>query len=126
MSFRVIKVIDEFTVVINAGENANIKTGETIMLYGIETEPTIDPFSKEELGKLKYPKGKGKVIDVQGKMSIIRSEKFKIIKRKEKVDPSPYSQLVNPFSKNYKVIEYDTEERIPFNSPEIGDYAELN
>lgn len=48
---RIIKILDEFTVVINAGFADNINTGTILQVYSVG-EPLVDPVTKESLGTL--------------------------------------------------------------------------
>lgn len=125
MIYKVIKVIDPYTIVINGGMNSDLDFNDEFTIYGVEDEPTLDPETKEDLGYLKYPKGNAVVIDIQEKMAILQSSEFIITTRKEKVVPSVYDKLINPIQKiKPHVIEYDEKKRLPFKNPQIGDIVE--
>ena len=95
----VVKIIDELKIVINKGSRDNIKLNQRFLVYHLEEEETIDPITKESLGKLELVKGTGKVIYIQEKMSIIESDMIKST-----------------------LIAFQTSLR-PFYNPEVGDKA---
>ena len=63
-TIKVIKLINEYKIVVNKGENAGIKLGQVFLVYK-EAEELFDPDTDESLGKLEITKGKGKVVHVQ-------------------------------------------------------------
>lgn len=75
--YKIARIIDEYTVVINAGSNRGIEIGDKFEIYenGIEI---FDPDTNESLGALDFVKAKIKVETVLTKMSICVSD-----------DPSP-------------------------------------
>lgn len=68
-NIKVVKVIDEYEVVINAGENAGVAVGDIYEIYA-PGEPVFDIDSNEILGTLDYIKARIKVKQVFEKMSI--------------------------------------------------------
>lgn len=72
---KVVHVIDQENVVINAGANDGIKRGNKFIIYGVGDE-IIDPDSKESLGNLEIVRGEGIVVHVQEKMCIVRSNEY--------------------------------------------------
>jgi hypothetical protein len=72
---KVVKVIDKFTVVINAGMDRGVQQGKTFLIVGIG-ETIIDPDSNEELGALEIVRGKARVIHVQHRMATLTSAEF--------------------------------------------------
>lgn len=115
----VIKVLDEYKIVINRGSEHDIKTGQRFLIYKLEEEPLVDPDTGENLGQLEIVRGTGRVVHVQERLSTVESDKKgaterRIIKRK------------NPF-----VLTLGTEEEIitpisdflPFEEPKSGDKA---
>ena len=78
----VVKVIDDFKLVINLGEEDNILIGDKFLVYYLSEEDIIDPENNKSLGKLEYVVGKGKVIHTQQKMSTIESIEEKIENKK--------------------------------------------
>lgn len=55
--YRVIKIIDEYNIVINAGYNKAIKEGDKLEIF-IKGEPIEDPETHEKLGTLDTIKAK--------------------------------------------------------------------
>lgn len=119
MEYRVVKVIDYQTVAINAGREC-VDVGDTFTIYGYDKETTKDPETGEDLGHLYFPKGRGKIIDVQEKMSILRSCEFEDKTRRETKE-----LVFNPFlltsGDSPKTTEYTERIRKPFDNPKIGD-----
>ena len=120
MEYRVIKVIDLYTVVINAGSE-KVDEGDSFNLYGYDENVTVDPETGEELGHLYYPKGKGVIISTQEKMSILRSCTFEDKTKRERKVTNPLDRLRSPWDNSPQVTEYTEKVRKPFDNPEIGD-----
>lgn len=66
---RVAKVLDEFKVVLNAGEEDGVKAGMVFVIFAIG-EKVIDPDSKDILGRLELVKGRVRIEHVQANMCI--------------------------------------------------------
>jgi hypothetical protein len=66
---RVAKVLDEFKVVLNAGEEDGVKAGMVFVIFAIG-EKVIDPDSKDILGRLEVVKGRVRIEHVQANMCI--------------------------------------------------------
>lgn len=73
IDIRVIKVIDENSIVINKGIFDGIKDNMEFLIYD-EGEEIFDPISGNSLGILENPKGTFKAIHVQEKMTRIVSK----------------------------------------------------
>lgn len=71
----VVKVIDDYKLVINKGETSGIKEGQRMMVYHIDDEEILDLHTGESLGHLELVIGTGKIIFVQDKISIVESDK---------------------------------------------------
>ena len=102
---RVVKILDDYTYVIDAGADTDekLKKGQTCYIYNIGEE-IINPFTKESLGHLEIPKAYCTVIHVQENMSTIQS-----------VDaPTPLSVLIGIRSKltNYDYFEKSMSEEM--------------
>lgn len=110
-TLKVIEIIDGYRIVINAGTRDNIKEGQSYLIYEKGHE-LIDPDTNESLGILEIVKGKGVVVYVQDKIATIKSTSFK--NRKKQISSNIMSALGNTF------IE---EESLPFDNPQIGDFA---
>lgn len=68
-TFKIIKIINEYKVVVNAGANNDIKEDDILEVYAPGQEIT-DPETKEFLGTLDYIKAKLRVVDVFPKMCV--------------------------------------------------------
>lgn len=66
---RVAKVLDDFRVVLNAGEEDGVEAGMVFVVFSIG-EKVIDPGSNDILGRLEIVKGRVRVEHVQAHMSI--------------------------------------------------------
>ena len=111
----VVKVIDDFKLVINLGEEDNILIGDKFLVYYLSEEDIIDPENNKLLGKLEYVVGKGKVIHTQQKMSTIESIEEKIENKKTITKTS--GNIFLP--KQEEVIEPKTIS-LPFKKPKVG------
>lgn len=109
---KVIKIIDNFKIVINKGEADSVKSGDLCLVYEIGEE-LFDPDTKESLGKLEIVKGKGKVTHVQDKISTIESIESKRIKSIKKPIKT-FSQFMGE-EENYE------SEQLPFNDLKLND-----
>ncbi len=116
----VVKIIDEYKVVINKGEREGIKVGQKFLIYELEREEIKDPDTDEPLGHLEIVKGIGRVSHVQDRLATIISDvkepaETRIIKRK------PMS-LFSVISGEEEVITSPAG-LAPFYEPKIGDKA---
>ena len=71
----VAKVIDKNTLVINKGAMDGIRESQRMLVYCNSNEEIKDPSTGESLGYLEVVKGSGKIISVQEKMSILKSDR---------------------------------------------------
>jgi hypothetical protein len=104
MEALVIKVIDDYTVVINRGSQDGITWNDRFVIYQ-EDEEMIDPITGDSLGKLQLTKGTAKVQSIQEKMSVIVSDKYRTISRTMK---PPFAFNMNP------VETYEESQAMPF------------
>ena len=115
--FKIVKILDEFTVVMNAGSDLGIYEGQKFLIYELSDEEIIDPDTKKSLGFLEIVKGTGIVTHVQESMSTLKSATYHSTSKKIK-HLSPFS---NPlFNSSVEEIESD-KTQVPFDDPEIGD-----
>ena len=70
--FKVIKIIDNTSLVINGGSTNGIKVGDTFKIYG-KGEKIIDPETKENLGQIDIVKATLIVSAVYEKMCVCES-----------------------------------------------------
>ena len=113
---KVIKIIDEFTVVINKGIEDSVKEGDVCLIYSIGDE-LFDPDTNESLGLLEIVKGQGKVIHVQEKLATIQSIEFK----KTRILRKPGISSWNQFS-NQEEESFDST-MLPFKDLNINDFV---
>lgn len=72
----VVKVLNEYRVVINAGSVDGINEKDRFLVYELGEE-LVDPESKENLGRLEIVKGTGRPIHIQEKLTTIESNKIR-------------------------------------------------
>jgi hypothetical protein len=115
--FNVVKVIDDSTVVINAGK-ADIHNNDLFIVYK-EDDEIFDPITAESLGKLQIIKGTAKVLHIQDNMTTIKSNKTKNIQTKT----TPIMRTFGPFTS--ETVQTELED-LPFDRyVEIGDIVEI-
>lgn len=112
----VVEVVDDYQVVINKGSEDGIEEGQRFLIYELSEEKIKDPETGENLGKLEYVKGKGKVIHVQEKMSTIESIE-------EDDSTARTIEKTNPLGIKRKEKIHTTPEIKPFQNPKIKDKA---
>lgn len=70
-NYHVVKIIDDKTIVINAGTKNNVKVGDEFEIY-FDSENIIDPITNENLGSYTIIKDCVKVTNVFDKISICK------------------------------------------------------
>lgn len=110
---KVIKILDEYTLVINKGDEDGVKIGDVCLIYKMDDEELVDPDTNEKLGFLEIVKGIGKVTHTQQKISTITSNEFE----DRKVITRPIKTLQHFMG---DTESFDTE-RKPFKNPEKND-----
>jgi len=120
----VVKIIDDYTIIINKGSLNNIKKGQRILVYGLG-EQIIDPVTKEDLGTLEIIRGSAEASHVQDKITTLSCIDKKIINRGSKTirKSSPYMSMFG--QSNETVIEEPEVEELPFKDVQVGDKAKL-
>lgn len=73
--YKIVKIINEYRVVVNAGSNESIHDGDILEVYVPGTEVT-DPDTGESLGTLDYVKAKLRVIDVFPRMCVCENRDY--------------------------------------------------
>jgi hypothetical protein len=115
--FNVVKVIDDSTVVINAGKG-DIHYNDLFVVYK-EDDEIIDPVTNENLGKLQIFKGTAKVLHIQDHMTTIKSNTTKNIQTKT----TSVIRVFGPFTG--ETIQTESE-NLPFDRDvQIGDIVEI-
>lgn len=69
---RVIKVLDQFSFVVNKGEENGISADRSYLVFGLG-ENLRDPETNEDLGILELVRGRAKAVHVQQKISIFET-----------------------------------------------------
>jgi hypothetical protein len=114
----VVRVIDDFTLVLNIGSEHGVSKGDAFLVYYIEPDEIKDPISGESLGRLEIVRGSGSVVHVQPKMCTIKSNRSesggRIIRRSSS---GALAVLMG------ETIEQPVKHAVPFDSPQIGDFA---
>lgn len=73
-TYKIVKIIDEYRVVVNAGSNDGISSQSKLEIY-VPGEDVTDPETGETLGALDYVKAKLEVVDVFPKMCVCENQK---------------------------------------------------
>lgn len=105
-NLRVVDILSESQIVLNAGINDGIEIDEEFIIYGLSEKDIIDPETYENLGKLEIYRGTGKVIYVQSTMCIVQALSTSLISRFQ-------SSLIG-------------ESYGEFNNAKVNDYAKPN
>lgn len=109
----VAKVIDNYKLVMNRGEQNGIREGQRMMVYHISNEDIKDPNTGESLGFLELVRGTGRVIFVQDKISIIETDQKKTYRKRIENTPLGLS--------SYKSEVVESDELKPFDNAQVGD-----
>ncbi|WP_336986654.1 hypothetical protein [Altererythrobacter aquiaggeris] len=118
---RVVKVIDDSTVVINRGTREGLKLGEKFLIYG-EGGEIVDPDTGEDLGMIELVRGLVKITHLQEKLATARSIETSIIPaRTRKINREPWQSPL--FGKTEEIIEDARRIDEPLNYPEVNDFA---
>lgn len=121
MQIKVAKVIDEYTLVLNKGSSNGIKEGQRFLIYSVGEE-VKDPDTSVSLGLLELVKGTGKARHVQESMCTVTSdmnEGLRTIRRPAKSGYRPLTMILFP----EEVEEVIPGRKVPFEYPEVGDFA---
>jgi hypothetical protein len=118
MEISVVRLIDNYSVVINKGSRDGIKNGSRFLIYS-ELEEIIDPETQENLGKLELPKGYAIIENIQERISVIKSSKVE----------TRTKQFKNPFFRTSLLsgVEEETQSvQLPFDrGVQIGDRVKI-
>jgi len=119
----IVKVIDDFKVVINRGTLHKIRKGQQFLLYKLSEEEIKDPASGESLGYLEITKGTGKIIHVQERISTIESNKREPSERRivRKKSMSPFFSSFTGEEEEETIVP--SGRLVPFDDPIVGDKA---
>ncbi len=104
--YRVIKIIDDKSIVINIGENDGVISGDKFQIYAVG-EHVIDPETNEDLGTLNTVKEVVSAIDVFPNMTICRH-----------IETNYYNPLTN-FVTPFATQKIDTEKSLNVETTQI-------
>ncbi|MEH7966018.1 FlgT C-terminal domain-containing protein, partial [Staphylococcus pseudintermedius] len=75
--FGVAAILDEYTIIINAGKSDDVSEGDSLSILSDSTIEIKDPFTDEVLYELKRIKAKLKIVRVFEKVSFCKSKNEK-------------------------------------------------
>ncbi|TRU93610.1 MAG: hypothetical protein EWV75_18135 [Microcystis wesenbergii Mw_QC_S_20081001_S30D] len=110
---KVVKVIDDYKLVINRGEISGIREGQRMLVYNTSEEEIKDPQTGESLGYLDLVRGTGTIIFVQDKISIIETDQKKTYRKR--IENSSLGL------RSYKSEVVESDELKPFDNAQVGD-----
>lgn len=121
---KVLRVIDEYNLVINAGSDDNIKETSRFLIYELGDD-LIDEETGENFGPLEIVKGTGKILHLQQKICTVTSSM--IVENKPTKKIVRKLGLISPLGgvETEELFPDGTSERRPFLSPSAGDLARL-
>lgn len=118
----VVKVIDDYTVVINRGSEHGLSKGDQFLVYYVDPEELVDPETGESLGNLEIVRGTGSVTHVQQKVATIKSNRSvsrgRVIRRTS--NPA-IGGLLGSFAAERETIEEPEREALPFEDVQVKD-----
>ncbi|MCB2356920.1 hypothetical protein [Clostridium estertheticum] len=115
-TFKIVKVITGYEIVINAGSNKGIKENQRFLVYSTDGEEVFDPDTNEFLGNLEVTKGTGTVTSVQLKMCTIKSDRYSKYTPTDVISDELMCGMTGE-----EPIKIGDKKRMPFISPQIGD-----
>lgn len=119
--FIIVKIIDEYTVVINKGSADGIKSNQRFLIYSLDGEPIIDPITKETLGTLEIVKGTAKVKHIQEHLTTLESDKYSKPTRTITKQKNPFIAISDTITEQIN----DDSKLMPLDEPVIGDHAKI-
>lgn len=102
----VAQIIDSSTLILNKGSREGIKTGQEYIVYRLG-DKIVDPETGEYLGRWEIVRGRGEIINVDEKFSVLKS----VNRGAGLIAFSLAASGKSPY--------------VPFNAPEVGDLAKL-
>jgi len=118
----VVKVIDDYTIVINRGSDHDVAKGDQFLVYYIEPEELKDLETGESLGNLEIVRGTGSATHVQPKITTIKSNRIaskgRVIRR---INNPSIGGLLGAFGTERETIEEPKREALPFDEVQLKD-----
>jgi len=122
--FYVVKIIDEYTVVIDGGIEKGLKEGMKFTIYSLSDEDIIHPVTDENLGKLEIIKGTGEIISIQPKLATIKSNKLdKSSNKRRIIRKNNTISMLYAGQRGDEIEEISSSELLPFEDVEIKDFV---
>lgn len=125
-SGKVVKVLNQFEVVVNLGSLAGVGESDVFVVYAPGDELT-DPDTGESLGTLEMVRGKAQAAHVQEKLTTLRSIETRSEPRVQRrpIVRTPLEQLggLSPFQPQEEVVTELVEVPAPFQGVKVGDFA---
>lgn len=120
--FKVIKIISDKRIVINAGKN-EVQTGDILRVIEKNSEEIVDPDTNEVLGTLDYIKATITVEYVYEHMSICKNYETKTENALDPFETLRQREVTSPLNVNLSQITggYNIDNKLI----EIGDLVEL-
>lgn len=126
LKYRVAKVIDEETFILNKGKADGINPGDRFLVYA-QGDEIFDPETKESLGQLELIRGTGKVIHVQDRIATVKSDMktspVRTIRKPNIGGLRGLSSLAASLSASYELEEYLPPTTVPFENLSEGDFV---
>jgi len=120
-SAKVVKIIDNETIVINKGERDGIATDHKFLVYNIG-EMIFDPETKEELGYLEIVCGEAKIKHLQEKLATLYSNR---VRHNQEKTIRTVGNIFSSFAGDTEEIYNPTEEVLPFENVKIGSLVRI-
>lgn len=123
---KVIKVVDNHTIVVNVGADKGLVPGKIFMVVGLGEE-IVDPDTNESLGALEVVRGRARVSHVQERISTLISaevEKSVDVREIRKVSTAGKGGIASLFGPQETVTESITPAEAipkPFSKVQVGD-----
>jgi hypothetical protein len=121
----VVKIIDDYTVVINRGTNHGVTKGDQFLVYYIEPEELTDPETGESLGNLEIVRGTGSVTHVQQRMATLKSNRSvsrgRVVRRTPNAAFGGLMAMASLISSDRETIEESEREALPFEDVQVND-----
>lgn len=120
--FKVIKIISDKRIVINAGKN-EVQTGDILRVIEKNSEEIVDPDTNEVLGTLDYIKATITIEYVYEHMSICKNYETKTVNALDPFETLRQREVTSPLNVNLSQITggYNIDNKLI----EIGDLVEL-
>ncbi len=99
----VAQVLADDQLALNIGDRHGVRLGQRYLVYTAGEDEIIDPTTGESLGTVEIPKGTGRIVGVQAKLSVLESD----------TEPSQRNRA--------RDFILSTSSKAPFRNPKVGD-----